>query len=144
MSGGLAGVASKARGESIKVVNDQVDYSLWEFYYDPTKDMKQALPGGTGLGGPAGPTKNSFGPGLNNANALPASPAAAPGSANPQAPGNQNAPAPSGGAASPANPPPTGAVPVPNDVPTATDSPAPDNMQQGPYDNPPQENTAPQ
>jgi hypothetical protein len=37
-SGGLAGVASIAKGTSIKTVNDQTDYSLWEFYYDPTKD----------------------------------------------------------------------------------------------------------
>lgn len=40
-TGGLAGVASKAHGRSIKVVNDQTDYSLWEFYYDPTKDATQ-------------------------------------------------------------------------------------------------------
>ena len=37
-SGGIAGVASIAKGTSIKTVNDQTDYSLWEFYYDPTKD----------------------------------------------------------------------------------------------------------
>jgi hypothetical protein len=37
-SGGIAGVASTGKGESIKRVNDQSDYSLWEFYYDPTKD----------------------------------------------------------------------------------------------------------
>ena len=37
-SGGIAGVASLAKGSSIKLVNDQSDYSLWEFYYDPTKD----------------------------------------------------------------------------------------------------------
>jgi len=37
-SGGIAGVASKAKGHSIKLVNDQDDYSLWEFWYDPTKD----------------------------------------------------------------------------------------------------------
>jgi hypothetical protein len=46
--GGLAGVASKAQGHSIKAINDQVNYSLWEFYYDPTKDVKQVLPGGAG------------------------------------------------------------------------------------------------
>lgn len=37
-SGGIAGVASKAGGQSIKSVDDQTDYSLWEFVYDPTKD----------------------------------------------------------------------------------------------------------
>jgi hypothetical protein len=54
-SGGLAGVASKAQGHTIKVVNDQVDYSLWEFYYDPNKDVKQVLPGGAGLPGTTQP-----------------------------------------------------------------------------------------
>lgn len=37
-SGGIAGVASLAKGASIKLINEQKDYSLWEFYYDPTKD----------------------------------------------------------------------------------------------------------
>jgi hypothetical protein len=37
-TGGIAGVASLAKGSTIKTVNDQTDYSLWEFYYDPTKD----------------------------------------------------------------------------------------------------------
>lgn len=37
--GGLiAGVASKATGHSIKVLNKQSDYSLWEFYYNPAVD----------------------------------------------------------------------------------------------------------
>lgn len=42
-SGGFAGVASIAHGQSIKTVNDQSDYSLWEFYYDPTKDATRGL-----------------------------------------------------------------------------------------------------
>lgn len=48
--GGVAGVASRASGESIKSINDQTDYSLWEFYYDPSKDVQP------GLGGAAGGT----------------------------------------------------------------------------------------
>ena len=44
-NGGIAGVASKAKGHTIKVVNDQTDYSLWEFYYDPTKDLTKGMPG---------------------------------------------------------------------------------------------------
>lgn len=48
--GGIAGVASKAKGQSIKTVNDQTDYSLWEFYYDPTKDTTRGAPG-QGLSG---------------------------------------------------------------------------------------------
>lgn len=39
---GIAGVASRASGKSIKLVNDQDDYSLWEFVYDPTKDRTGA------------------------------------------------------------------------------------------------------
>jgi hypothetical protein len=46
-SGGLAGVASLAKGRTIKMVNDQTDYSLWEFYYDPTKDT--SMTGGSGV-----------------------------------------------------------------------------------------------
>lgn len=42
---GLAGVASKAGGHSIKKINDQDDYSLWEFYYDPSKDAGRQLAG---------------------------------------------------------------------------------------------------
>jgi len=48
-SGGIAGIASKAKGLSIKTVNDQTDYSLWEFYYDPRKDnpgVAGAVPAG--------------------------------------------------------------------------------------------------
>jgi hypothetical protein len=41
--GGIAGVASKAEGHSIKAVNDQTQYPLWEFYYDPTKDAMGAM-----------------------------------------------------------------------------------------------------
>ena len=42
-SGGIAGVASKASGHSIKLVNDQDNYTLWEFYYDMTKEANAAL-----------------------------------------------------------------------------------------------------
>ncbi len=50
-SGGLAGVASIAKGHTIKTVNDQTDYSLWEFFYDPSKDTMR-IPGGS-FGGAA-------------------------------------------------------------------------------------------
>jgi hypothetical protein len=50
-SGGIAGVASKAAGHSIKVVNDQTDYSLWEFYYDPTKDATKGISSALGAMG---------------------------------------------------------------------------------------------
>lgn len=67
--GGIAGVASKAGGKTIKVVNDQTDYSLWEFYYDPSKDLARGAganamaPGGalgqTGAQGNAPQNTNS-------------------------------------------------------------------------------------
>ena len=36
--GAFAGVASRSHGETIKLVENQNDYALWEFYYDPRKD----------------------------------------------------------------------------------------------------------
>jgi hypothetical protein len=51
--GALAGVASIAKGHSIKLVDEQSDYSLWEFHYDPSKDT--SLSGGAN---PAGTLQN--------------------------------------------------------------------------------------
>lgn len=67
ISGGIAGVASKASGHSIKLVNDQDNYSLWEFYYDMTKDANKALAAAQGsisrTGNPAANSPTSgFGP----------------------------------------------------------------------------------
>ena len=61
---GIAGVASIAKGHSIKTVNDQEDYSLWEFYYDPSKDQMRAAAGalsqmGGGQSGGVGQPSNS-------------------------------------------------------------------------------------
>ncbi len=42
--GSLAGIASRATGHTIMRVNDQSDYSLWEFYYDPSKDKSMGNP----------------------------------------------------------------------------------------------------
>ncbi len=52
-SGGLAGVASKAEGQTIKKVNDQTNYTLWEFWYDPSKDKSMSQGGSVqnGAGG---------------------------------------------------------------------------------------------
>lgn len=63
-SGGIAGVASKAKGHTIKVVNDQTDYSLWEFYYDPTKDATTGVTNALGAMGAqqqANQQQNGFG-----------------------------------------------------------------------------------
>jgi type II secretory pathway pseudopilin PulG len=54
----LAGVASTAETDSIKVYNDRTKYNEWEFVYDPRQDktalvrMQSAQP--AGQGGPAG------------------------------------------------------------------------------------------
>jgi hypothetical protein len=37
--GGIARVARKAGGTTIKAINDRTDYALWEFYYDPSKAL---------------------------------------------------------------------------------------------------------
>ena len=63
----LAGVASKAGGLSIKLVNDQDNYALWEFYYDPTKDPMRGALGVQGGGGANTQAGNTGGPaGVNN------------------------------------------------------------------------------
>lgn len=70
MSGGIAGVASKASGHSIKLVNDQDNYSLWEFYFDMRKEANAAFAaaqnrgsqmGPNGTTNPANPSTNTFG-----------------------------------------------------------------------------------
>ena len=48
---GIAGVATKYKGPSIKVYAERQKYQEWEFVYDPQKD------------GPKG-TQNTFGQGL--------------------------------------------------------------------------------
>ncbi|MBV9307048.1 MAG: hypothetical protein JOZ45_12950 [Acidobacteriaceae bacterium] len=70
MSGGIAGVASRAEGRTLKTVHDQTDYSLWEFYYDPLKDpfrlnfgLQQNPWGQGGLGSPE--TKGAPGSGTS-------------------------------------------------------------------------------
>ncbi len=107
MSGGFAGVASKAKGHSIKVVNDQVDYSLWEFYYDPNKELQRNMPslGSSFANAPPG----AVNPGSRIVTA-PAPSAAAP--ANPS-PLNQNQLEPE--APNPENSPPTDAEPTPEE-----------------------------
>ena len=59
MSGGsFAGVASKAKGATIKKINEQTDYSLWEFWYDPTKDTSMGVLGSTQNGNGAQNVQN--------------------------------------------------------------------------------------
>jgi len=62
--GGIAGVASTAEGEGVKVYNDRTLYQEWEFIYDPSKQKQIPNPNATGLGGtPAGSMGNSPQPG---------------------------------------------------------------------------------
>jgi hypothetical protein len=52
---GIAGVATTAEGEGVKVYNDHTLYQEWEFIYDPAKQKQIPNPNATGLGGtPAG------------------------------------------------------------------------------------------
>ena len=50
VAGGIAGVASNAKGVGIKTVNDQTKYNLWEFYYDLQKDQTKGAGGALGAG----------------------------------------------------------------------------------------------
>jgi hypothetical protein len=69
-SGGIAGVASVAHGHSIKTVNDQTDYSLWEFYYDPTKDTTRNMPGMPQGGTQQGANANGMNAGIQPQNSF--------------------------------------------------------------------------
>ncbi len=51
IGGGIAGVASKAEGEGVKVYNDHTLYEEWEFIFDPAKVKQIPNPNATGAGG---------------------------------------------------------------------------------------------
>jgi len=60
IGGGMAGVASKAAGEGVKVYNDHTLYEEWEFIFDPAKVKQIPNPNATGAGGtPADRMNNS-------------------------------------------------------------------------------------
>jgi hypothetical protein len=64
MGSGIAGVASKAEGQSIMVYGDRTDFSEWEFIYDPMKFQVQnpnVGAGGSGPGVPASQLANNSG-----------------------------------------------------------------------------------
>jgi hypothetical protein len=66
---GIAGVASKSTGKTIKVFNDQKDRSLWEFVYDMQKEANANAPGlggtsGTGVASGGGTTGTGGNPGF--------------------------------------------------------------------------------
>jgi hypothetical protein len=52
---GIAGVATTAEGEGVKVYNERTLYQEWEFIFDPAKQKQIPNPNAAGLGGtPAG------------------------------------------------------------------------------------------
>jgi type II secretory pathway pseudopilin PulG len=51
IGGGIAGVASTAEGEGVKVYNDRTLYQEWEFIFDPQKQKQIPNPNVTGAGG---------------------------------------------------------------------------------------------
>jgi hypothetical protein len=62
-SGAIAGVASTGKGNSIKIMEKQTDYSKWEFVYNPEQEAASKMQGalnGTGNGQSSG-TNPSFG-----------------------------------------------------------------------------------
>jgi uncharacterized membrane protein YgcG len=53
MGGGIAGFASTADQDAIMVYNDQTNYGLWEFIFDPNKVKPIRNPNATTVGTPA-------------------------------------------------------------------------------------------
>lgn len=58
MGGGIAGFASKADQDSIMVYNDQTNYGLWEFIFDPNKVKPLPNPNTGPVGTPASQVAN--------------------------------------------------------------------------------------
>jgi type II secretory pathway pseudopilin PulG len=60
IGGGIAGVATTAEGEGVKVYNDRTLYQEWEFIFDPQKVKQIPNPNAVGAGGtPADKMNNS-------------------------------------------------------------------------------------
>jgi hypothetical protein len=71
MGGGIAGVASKSKGPTIKTVNDQTDRTLWEFVYDMRQEAMANAPGmgnatGANNGLNTSPGASGTSPGFNS------------------------------------------------------------------------------
>jgi type II secretory pathway pseudopilin PulG len=67
MGSGIAGVASKAEGDSIMVYADRSDYSEWEFIYDP---VKFAPPTNPNTGNPSATPAQQLGAALTGPNVM--------------------------------------------------------------------------
>jgi type II secretory pathway pseudopilin PulG len=68
IGGGIAGVASKYKGPSIKVYDEQQRYEKWEFIYDPKKDtaLNKGLPAQQAVTNPGNTLGQSSGSTFNN------------------------------------------------------------------------------
>ena len=65
--GGIAGVASTAEGEGVKVYNERTLYQEWEFIFDPAKQKQIPNPNALGaIGTPASNMGSSPQPGQQN------------------------------------------------------------------------------
>jgi hypothetical protein len=66
--GGIAGVASTAEGEGVKVYNERTLYQEWEFIFDPSKQKQIPNPNALGaIGTPASSMGSSPMPGQQHA-----------------------------------------------------------------------------
>jgi hypothetical protein len=84
LGSGMAGVASNADAEGIRLYNDRTNYKEWEFIYDYSKDRGPAVT--AGIGSPAGTPASELGqqpgaqqPGTPTQPGVPAAPGAFPG-----------------------------------------------------------------
>ncbi len=74
IGGGIAGFASLADQEGIKVYGDRTNYSEWEFIYDPAKDVLPRNPATGSAGTPASQLGNTQGMGNQGMNPVGAPP----------------------------------------------------------------------
>ena len=61
MGGGIAGVATKHKGPSIKIYDERQKYQEWEFVYDPRKEAAKNMPQGPTGGQNPGNSPSGFG-----------------------------------------------------------------------------------
>jgi hypothetical protein len=61
IGGGIAGVATTAEGEGVKVYNDRTLYQEWEFIFDPQKQKQIPNPNAVGAGGTPADRMNNNG-----------------------------------------------------------------------------------
>jgi hypothetical protein len=60
-AGAIAGIASKAKGSSIKLIEGQSDYSKWEFVYNPQMEAAAQMQNALGNNNRSGQKNNTGG-----------------------------------------------------------------------------------